>query len=163
DERPAEMRFVDKYKVPPTRAGGTNERDRTTQFKIERTGKRASFAEVAREPRDSAAAGSYTSIEVDQVESDVSPDRVDRLPNRLEISRLAKYGSKLLILPVVAAEIPYPPVINVGQVKLPTHVPHYNNIIAVQNRTPGQARYSVSLRAHATISARPSSSPVQGA
>jgi hypothetical protein len=120
--------------MPPAHASGTDERDGAAQFKTEWAGQRTSFAEVAREPRDNAATGGYTGVEVDELGSDASRDRVNRLADRLEVSRLAQRGPKLLVLSVFAAEIPNPPVINVGRAKLSTHIPH-DNVVAAQNRT----------------------------
>jgi hypothetical protein len=76
--------------MAPAHAGGIDERDGAAQLKTERTGKWASFAEVTREPRDDAAAGSYARIQFDQVESNAPSDRVDCLPDGLELGNLSQ-------------------------------------------------------------------------
>jgi hypothetical protein len=176
--------------MAPAEAYRIDERDGPAQFEAERTGKRASFAEIAREPRDGATARNKIRVELNQVGSDTAGNRIYCFANRLEIGRLAQGGAQVLVLRVVAAEVPDLPGINIGRARPSFYIPN-NNVVAAQSKmplsvtaevgdrrrsanqrgqiAPGQtalsrwvSRYEANARAQVTISARPSSSPVRG-
>ena len=119
--------------MAPAQAYRIDERDGPAQFEAERTGKRASFAEVAREPRDGATARNKIRVELDQVGSDTAGNRIYCFANRLEIGRLAQGGAQVLVLRVVAAEVPDPSVIDIGRAKPSAHIPN-NNVGVSQSR-----------------------------
>ena len=93
-----------------------------------RTGWQTDFVRRGRSRarRQQPAAGGYTGVEVDEVGSDASRDRVDRFPDQAGTRPSCPMRHAIPGMRVVAAEIPDPSVIDIGRAKPSAHIPNNN-------------------------------------